>query len=454
MSINVLNALKPIGLGGSLADSRGARFYYSLANHYGYSSYTEFTVANSRAGHRIKMIYDGGLSGDRSDQAMARLQALIQSGAGTCIWHLGVNDINFAATGYTTQVNTFPAWWPAAPNQGVVVGLANVAQVLFQNLKYAYQMFMRCGGQRFLVINEAGGEVFGTGQQAANIDFNQWTRELAESSPGMIVFDDWTLMHDPTASTATVQRFKPGYAAEAVGSGTHKSNLGSAKGGIKLQPLIEANWPAISFLPGDVNEATGVYTAAGVTPNRLLLNPLFTVTSGGTGSGSNGVTGPIPGSWTVDRTGGGSTQTCVVSTGVPADGSPGNECIMTCTFGGAGDICRIRQDAVIANINIGDIIEGVGAILVDAGGASLAGVQMDLQYSDGSTTYSIRDMSPLDNNTMGSDGGLFYWRPPPFQIAAKAGGAFLSMRIYNIGCAAGGHVGRVRQVQIYKRSTL
>lgn len=448
MSLNIISALKPINALATLGDSRLARIYQSLGNNWGFSGYTSFTCANARLKHPFDVVYNGGLSGDQSDNMLARLQAACTSGAGTLLIRIGVNDVNNSGVGYTTVTNTFPASWPAAPNQGVVVSTANVAQICFQNIQYAAQQFIRCGGQRVIIYLECGAEVFGTAQIAACINLNQRIREYARAVPGILVYDAWAIMHDPSASSTTTMRFKAGYAAEASGSGTHESNKGAYIVGKDLATLLAANFTAVPYLPADVNEITSI------TTNNLLLNPLFMTTSGGTGSGSNGVTGTVPGSWTVDRTGGGSTQTVVVSTGTPADSSPGNECIHACTFGGAGDIVRMRQDAVISNINVGDILEGVGSVVIDAGATSLAGIQMDLNYSDGSTTWNLSDLKPLDNNPIPTDGVTYYLKTPAYPVTVKGGGAFLSHRLYSIGSGAGTATTRWRTEQSRKRFAL
>lgn len=433
--------LKPLMALASLGDSRVARFYQSLGNNFGFSGYTHFTCANARAKHPFKVVYNGGNSGDQSDQMLARLPAAIASGAGTMWIQIGVNDVNNAGTGYTT-VNTI------GPNQGVAVTTANVALVCFQNMQYAAQQFLQAGGQCVIINLECGAEVFGTAQIAACINLNQRLREFAEVTQGVLIYDLWSQMHDPAASTTSTLRFKSGYAAEASGSGTHMSNKGAYVVGKDLAAFFASNFPtAIPYLPSDVNEVTGI------TTNNLLLNPMFMTTSGGTGSGSNGITGTIPGSWTVDRTGGGGTQTAVISTGTPGDGSPGTECIMACTFAAAGDIIRIRQDAVIANISIGDILEGVGVVVVDAGGV-LAGVQMDLQYSDGSATWNLTDLKPLDNNPIPTDGVTYYMKTPPYPVTVKSGSPFMSMRLYAIGSGSGTATVRWRSLQARKRFAL
>jgi lysophospholipase L1-like esterase len=432
---------KPIGLMATLGDSRIARIFYSLSNNFGFSGYTHFTWAQTRLGHPFKVSYNGGNSGDTSDKMLARVALAALSGAGTLLLQIGVNDINNAGVGYTTT-NT------VGPNQGVAVNLTNVASICFANIRYAVHKFLKAGGQRVIINLECGAEVFGTGQIAAVLDLNQYIREFAEITRGVYVYDLWSQMVDTAASTTTTLRFKAGYAAEAVGSGTHQSNLGAYMVGKDFATWLAANFQSrIPYLPTNVNEVTGI------TANQLLLNPLFMTTAGGVGSGTGGITGTVPGSWTADRLNGGGAQTCAVSTGTPADGSPGKECIMACTFAGAGDTIRLRQDPLPGNWNINDIVEGVAAVTIDAGGP-LAGVQLDLQHNDGSQTMSITDLKPLDNGVIGTDGGTFYLKTPPYKILAKGAGAYLTMRLYAIGSGAGNATVRWRTVQVRKRFSL
>lgn len=432
---------RPIGLTAVLGDSRVAQIFTSPSNTYSLSGYNHFTWGNARAGKRLRIAYAGGVSGDRTDQMLARLVAATASGAGHLYIQALVNDISQSAAGYTTA-NTI------GPNQGVAVNASNVVAVGVSNIIYAANHFLRAGGQKVTICLECGTEAFSQTQIGNVIDANQYLREFAEVTPGVVLFDVWSEMHDPAASSTTTIWFKSGYAQEASGSGVHQSNLGGYMVGKAFANHITANFPPVPYLPSDVQELPTL------SLRNQLANPLFVTTSGGTGSGAGGITGTVPGSWAVDRTGGGGTQTAVVSTGTPADGSPGNECILACTFGGAGDLIRLRQDAQNANWNVGDIVEGVAVCVVDAGATSLAGVFMDMQQNDGNLTTDLRDLLPLNNAAIGTDGCTLYLKTPPFLITGKSGSPFLTMRLYAQGSGAGNATVRWRQVQIRKRSSL
>jgi lysophospholipase L1-like esterase len=430
-----------------LGDSRVAQIFSSQTITAGcqvptnFSGYNHFSWGNARAGQRLKVVYAGGLSGDRSDQMLARLNAACSPTlrAGHLYIQIGVNDISQSAAGYTT-VNTI------GPNQNTVVSASNVALVCFQNIQYAVQTFLAHGGQVVTICLEPGGEGFSTTQIGNTIDLNQYLREYAEQTQNILLFDTWSAMHDPALSSTSTIRFKANYAQESSGSGVHQGNLGGYAVGALFANFLTANFPSVPYLPTDVNELPTI------SVRNQLANPMFVTTSGGTAS--TGVSGTVPGNWTVDRSGGSGTQTAVVSSGTPADGSPGKECIIACTFGAAGDLIRLRQDVVSnANWSVGDIVEGVAQCVIDAGGA-LAGIWMDMQQNDGTTTFDSRDLIPFNNSPIGTDGCTVWLRTPPFYINGKSGSPFLTMRLYAQGSAASTATVRWRSVQIRKRFAL
>lgn len=443
-TINALTAFRPIGLTAVLGDSRVAQIFTTQSIvgtaqvPASLSGYNHFNWGNARSGHRLKIAYNGGFSGDRSDQMLARVASAVTSvlGCGHLYIQIGVNDVSQAQAGYTT-VNI------VGPNQGVAVTTTNVAQICFQNIQYAVQEFLKRGGRVVTICLEYGSEAFNTAQIKSCIDLNEMIREFCEVTQGVLpAFDAWASMHDPSLSSTTTIRFKAGYAQEVSGSGVHQGNLGGYMVGKDFANYITANFPPVSFLPSDVNEINTISTT------WQLANPLFVTASGGTTG--TGTSGTMPGSWTSNRGTGSGTQTAVMSVGTPADSTPGKECIMACTFSAAGDLLRIQQDAINANWNIGDVVEGVAQVVVDSGGA-LAGVFMDMQQNDGTTTQDIRDLFPLNNVAIGTEGCTLFLRTPPFVITGKAGSPFLTMRLYAQGSAAGTATVRWRQVQIKKR---
>jgi hypothetical protein len=409
------------------------------------SGYNTWTFANARSGHRLKFIYNGGVSGERGDQMIARLPTLLALKPGHMILECFVNAPGPAVAGYTTVVQSgWPSRWPALPNQGVAVTLANVAAVEFSFAQYAIDRFFRMGGQVVSLNLDRCAENYTAAQIATGIEYNRLCRDAYEGDARVNLIDDWAASHDPTASTTTTIRMKSGYMQESVGSGTHDSNKGAYYLSVARAAYIQANWPAVSFLPSDVTEIPSI------SLRNLLANPLFVTTGGTNGAGS---TGTPPGSWTALRSGGSGTQSVAASVNAaPANGAPGSECVLACTMSAAGDLIRLQQDPAIGNINIGDIIEGVGAAVIDAG-VAIAGCYIELQYNDGTTTFILRDLIPLNNIALGTEGYYVTFRTPAYQIQTKGAGAFISYRFIVQASGANAPTIRAQQCQVVKRNS-
>jgi hypothetical protein len=316
MSINTFDAAWSRAATGTLGNSRMAQMYSSQSLTAGMlvpltvGGYNTWTFANARSGHRLKFIYNGGVSGERGDQMIARLPTLLALKPGHMLMECFVNAPGAAATGYTTVVQAgWPSGWPALPNQGVAVTLTNVAAVEFSFVQYAIQRFLRMGGQIVTLMLDRCAENYTAAQIATGIEFNRLCKDTYEGDPRVNLIDDWAESHDPAASTTTTIRMKSGYMQESLGSGTHDSNKGAYYLSINRAAYIQANFPAPSFLPSDVTEIPSI------SLRNLLANPLFVTASGGTnGAGS---TGTPPGSWTTVRSGGSGTQSVVVSAPSP-----------------------------------------------------------------------------------------------------------------------------------------
>lgn len=427
-----------------LGDSRVAQISASVVVGR-QSGWNSFNHGNYRAGNRLTIATNQGNSGDRSDQMLARLQACINSGAGHLYILAGLNDIAQALAGYTT-ITTAGGAPSDAPNRGVAVSVTNVAAIAAANAQYAIQKFMSNGGRVVTLVLDPGAENFGASQVGAWLDYIQRLREMAEVLPGVNLFDLIKVMHDPAASTTSTIRFKSGYAQESSGSGVHQSHLGAYMAGIPFATYLQSTFAATAFLPVDVND---VQSANSVS--TLLGNPLMIGTAGST---STGFTGSTPTLWTSLRSGGSGTQTATIAVQAAADGGPGNEALIVPTFGAAGDILVMKQDANLANVNVGDFLQGMARVTVDAGGAAaLAAINLDGQYNDGTTTFFFGCGTPLNNVAIGTDGFTYDMKTPSIVATARSGG-FLTLRlsIFGAGVGQGPNV-RWKQAQMRKRYT-
>jgi len=437
MSVNIFSASRPVGYTALLGDSRVAQVHSDATSKLRQTTYNHYNWGNWRAGSRLATALENGVSGNRTDQMVARLQDCINSGAGHLYLLCGVNDVSQAFSGYTTA-NT------VGPNQSTAVTLSNVATVAASLMLYCVQRFIGSGGRFVTICLDPGAENLVATQIAALNEYNQRLRDIAEIYPGVGIFDLAKEMRDPAASSTTTIRFKSGYAQESAGSGIHESHMGGYKVGIAFATYLTANFPAVYFLPTDVNEITTISAL------NQLANPLFVTATGGTVG--TGITGTGPGSWTIERVNGGSgTQTATIAVQAASDSSPGNETVVTPTFSAAGDAFRLRQDGAAANFNIGDTLQGMTRITVDSGGTALETVILEVIMFDGTTTYTVQCGTQLNTNAIGTDGFTIDMRTDRFTVVAKSGSPTISLRVYMYGSASGaGPAVRIKQTQIRK----
>lgn len=371
----------------ALGDSRVAQIHLDAA-HLNISNANVFGWAKAISGQRVTLAYNGGVSGNRSDQMLARVGDMLQTLAGTAYIHIGVNDISQAATGFTST---------AGPMAGQAISTSNVALHVYLNILWAYSTLMNAGYQNVIVVLEPGASNLGAASVAQVVELNQRLRDWAETAPGAIPFDLPYLIWNPTSS-GTAIAFKSNYMRSAGSDTTHLGAKGAyaaaADATHGLAQLFTQMFPRFPRELRNINEIA----SANSNVNQMA-NPMFITTTGGVAGG--GVTGSVPSGWTVtrvtDQGSGGGTQTCAVSTGTPADGSPGNEVILAMTFAAAGDSFSLVQDWTLANWSQGDIIQGGAEVSIDDA-TNLAGAYAYLQANGtGASPLTTMDLANIEN---------------------------------------------------------
>ena len=336
----------------------------------------------------MTMAKNAGVSGWRSDQMLANVDAIIAAGAGTNSTHVGVNDVAQAATGFVSTLG---------PMAGQTITLANVGQHVAQNVQFAHNRIMGAGFRNHIVCLEPGAINMNAQQVACVHEINQRHREWSEAAPGAILADLPSVLWDRAASGSLIA-FKAGYRRANVGQDgvvdsdpTHLSSAGGyAVGASVLAPIYQAIAPANPRGLISINEI-----ASGNSNINQIVNPFFITASGGTAN--TGVSGPVAGSFAMARSSLGSgpgTHTAVCSVNTLADGT--KEQVIACTFSGAGDAFHLSQDWVLANWNFGDpIYAGCEVSIDDCTG--LAGVAMYLQVAGngGTANLTTEDLMPL-----------------------------------------------------------
>jgi lysophospholipase L1-like esterase len=314
-----------------LGDSRAAQVWQDAAvgtTPLRKSATNHLPWALALSGQRVSLTGNFGKSGDRTDQIAARLDAAIASGAGRLSIIAGNNDIGQDYPSLTTS------------------GITAFTNILSW-VDYAWQNFKITS----LVALEAGSHGW-TGQKVVQVrELNQRLRDAAATRPYMDLLDLPSVFWVGGIADTTIA-FKP----DILLDGTHEAVLGGYEGGKLLAAALTARLPP--------RKSAAV--------NNILVNPLFATLTGGTAQA--GATGTIPSGWIAVRNGGGSgTQTMAVSSGVPADGSAGNEIILDCTFGAVGDVLSFKQDFAAASTlwAQGDSFQPGVELVVDSGAVNL-----------------------------------------------------------------------------------
>lgn len=389
-----------------LGDSRAAQAFADINALRNLSAGNPLTWANAYCGHRAKLTGNFGLSGDRSDQALARLTSALQSGAGTLGIIMGVNDLTAAGgAGFTST---------AGPMSGQTITLTNAASHIFANIQYATQQAFVVGVRYVVIALEAGANILGASAITALNALNALLRAYAPTDPRIILIDLPAAYWDATTSASAIV-FKTGYMRDT----THAAALGSSVAGLLYQTVFESIMPARSAHRGDIYEATPDAWSA-----SLLTNGDWTTPTGG--SAGTGITAPggVPSGWTVDRTGSATATFSLETVGGVKRG------VLACTFTAAGEEIRFRQDISLTNLGLMDTLRAACRVDVDAG-SSIAIPYLYLGLNNGGAiTNDSFDMLPL-----GTDAGPntaysleLETRDDPFPNPAK-GFATFRMRV-------------------------
>jgi lysophospholipase L1-like esterase len=338
----------------ALGDSRVAQIHADGAFQ-NKNAQNHFTMGNALAGNRAVLVKNLGVSGDRTDQILVRLNAALATGAKFLYIHAGCNDIGQA--------------YPTATTSGITA---------WTNIKTMIDAAVSVGMQVIYVV-EPGATNFTTAMLIQLAILNEKAREYAETCPGLILFDLPAAIYDRTATSAT--------AITMITSldGTHENLASAYLGGKAFATLLTA------IMPPRPHGVQGSFEAPGISLTNLLTNPMFTTQSGG--SAGTGNTGTVCASWAGQRSG---SASGVFSVGTASDGSGLKEQIIQATFTAQGEEVRLVQDVVITNWSPGDIIQASAEVAVDAGSTNLAGVTCYVQANgsgspDGKTAVTAMD---------------------------------------------------------------
>ena len=359
-----------------------------------------FNAANTQLGQRMKVAFNGSVSGLRSDQYLWCMPQAIASGANwLMIWGV-VNDIGQSGT------------------------TGDTAKSIWLRIKAAAQQAL-VAGMNVIIVSETGSTSFSATQTGMVFQFNEYAREFCEVTAGAFFYDISRVVIAPASTTIA---FISGYSAD----GMHLNGYGSYYAGVDF-----ANWIS-SFVP---NLYSAPYSSAEIQANGNVQqqpNPLFTTLTGGWAG--TGITGNVPSGFTSNCTG---STTCAITSQADPNGY-GNNIILTCTFAANGDIIYFgASNTGVSNYTIpGDIVEGGCEAIVNSGSSNFGGIGLYHTYYGTGSNY-LWDMYPLGwggggalPNAMPTVAMDFVLRSMPTPVVSGITGLGFGMRIMAAGAGS------------------
>jgi len=411
------------------------------------SAYNHFFVGNALAGNPLSLTGNFGVSGERTDQTLARLTAALATGAGTLYISEGIN--NFAQAPYTHAIS------------GQSIAVAQAGSQAFADTLTKIDAALALG-LRVIVALCHGASNFGSAQIGQMFVYNNALRRAAELRPNLWLLDTPSVLHDP-AATSSALTFRTGYLRSGESTLAHESVLGAyfvAKEFAKI--LLDVMRP----IPR--NKAVRANQRSADNRVQLLLNPLFNATAGTSGVlGAGGAlasgVSAVPFEWSFARNSGDTTTTFTVGVEANAKGY-GNDLVIAYNVSVAGGGVRVFQDLTGANADYwlaGDVLQGFATTAVDAGATGLAAARpyVEINGTISGVNATITSTGAMSDTSHGvfpaTEGFTLEDATEPITVPTYSSKGYLSFKALGITCAEAG-VGTVRlsMPQLLVRSTL
>lgn len=389
---------KPLFYIADWADSRGAADYLDPAQA-NRGALSPLNWANDLAGANYLVGQSFSVAGDRTDQGLARVPAIVAAGMGTVRIYFGAN--NFAQTGgaatYTHAVS------------GAVIGSGQVVAQTFADVKQAADAFLASGAQVLIELEVGANGYDATQAQNARL-YNAMVIAYANATPNVYYHDMRAIvLVDPAAA---IPQFKAKFSED----GTHLNARGSYYAGKSLRAKLAQIIPAPYFTVPTRDYV--MLPAAGRL--QLASNPVFAVASGGSlGTVSAPATTTTIGSATVVV-----TLAAGLPIGVPVTGTgiPANTTILSRPAnGGAGEYVLSNAATASGSITMVASTVAAGSVMpgscnaVTAGGATMTtSVVADASGIGSNVILSPKFLAANDAVRLVSDIALANWSPGDF----------------------------------------
>jgi len=334
-----------------VGDSRGAAQYNDTSFRVRTNTFFPNWADSMFFNRSMKTVYNGCVSGNRSDQYLVFLPNAIASGAkNLMICGPVINDISQSGSTGDTLL------------------------VIFNRIKTAINTAI-AAGMTVWIWTEAGGTSLNTaGLRGMVNEFNERLIRLGDVTAGLNVFDLAKYKNDPQSATLA---HNTSYSSDT----THDNNYGSYYLAFPWARFVQSKLG--KSLHG-LTSVTDVIANGTTAYSQEKSNPLFLTTTGGTpGTGNSGT---LPSGMIGSRTGSASMVWSVV-TGLYG----GNAVRGDFTFTAAGETIQVKEDTTVAHYSLGNDYVTSGCLArVAAGHSGLANIALNTNFS--STPNPVGDM--------------------------------------------------------------
>ncbi|MEP9352033.1 SGNH/GDSL hydrolase family protein [Xanthobacter sp. KR7-65] len=337
----------------------------SITQQMGYTDnvITQFDIsyavwANALMGGRFTFVNNAGVGSTKSAEMLATLDEKVIAYTPDWCWMLiGANDANASVGTSAEIIAAFKANVTAAIEKCRAAGIRVMIGTIMPTL--------------------SGNSAWTTERVYRVFTMNSWIRSLPSAYPGLVVADFASAVVDPTSASAQP---RAGYLQ--ADDGIHPGHKGAYYMGLVVKDALEGITPKVPRLVSSVADAYD-YLGYG---DQLLKYPLFSLATGGVNSTSGTITGDIPSSMSLLKSGTWGAGFGTSSVAARADGF-GNDWVLTITNTGANDDNLSPSSANLnARVAAGDRVFATGVVAV-SGLANWKGCSMFVESTSGATTY-------------------------------------------------------------------
>ena len=322
------------------------------------------TLTQGRFVSRQDLVF--GVSGDTSWGALARIQPVIDSGAGTCMVLIGTNDI--ATNDFTATITALDGIYTALADANMqIIALPILPRTLVTATNYGF----------------------------AN-RVNRWIAEAGDRYPNFRFIDPY-LFGEPYSLTMSARN---GYTYD----GLHPVAIGMR---YIMKPVADFLNTLRPIPPRSIRTVTDHYVSGANPTGTANPNPMMAGTAGTTSAGGSTLTGTAPDSWNLFADAGGGTITGLNVAGSESVSATGLVCarvvLSGTATGGYQTVVGLNQYNFPGGFVAGEKVQFIVEVEVEGGTIGVSGVAAYLQATQGGVDKFAWDGHPVVSDDLTAD---------------------------------------------------